>query len=86
MSDEQIAHHCHQICPSLDSLELESPTVNFGRVKQKVIKKLASRLAAKDRFDLCDDMTVCGNLYFDKFYSYLNSVVLDFVTQVLVES
>lgn len=81
MTDEQIARHCLQISPNLDSLETTS--LNFGRVKQKVIKKVASRLAARDRFNLCDDMTVCRNLYFDKFHSYLNNVVLEFVAQVL---
>ena len=70
MSDEEIAEDCRRISKLAVDPRDECP-LHYHKMEQKVIKKLASRLAAADRFNLAHDMTVCGNLYYEKVTSYL---------------
>ena len=81
MTDEEIVQDCRKIS-KLESAFVEESTLRFEKVEHKVIKKLASRLASPDRFDLEGDMSVCANLYREKFDSYLTFSALELQTKV----
>ena len=82
MSDREIAQDCRKIAVDLDYVKQSEK--NFGKVKQKMIRKLASRLAAEDRFDLDGDMDVCINLYHEKFQNYLVFTALELRAKVVL--
>ena len=81
MSDQEIARDCRKIAVDLDYVKQSEK--NFGKVKQKMIRKLASRLAAEDRFDLDGDMDVCNNLFHEKFQTYLAFTALELRAKVV---
>ena len=82
MSDHEIAQDCRKIAVDLDYVKQSEK--NFGKVKQKMMRKLASRLAAEDRFNLDGDMDVCINLYHEKFQNYLAFTALELRAKVVL--
>ena len=87
MRDEDIVEECKKIS-QLDSISSRSEiksitqTFRFERVEQKVVKKVAARLASK--YNLESDLSVCGNLYHDKIETYLTFSALELRAKVVM--
>ena len=79
MTDADIAEDCRRLS-KLDVDPRAQSQPRFTKMSQKSVKKLESRLA--ERFNLADDMDVCGNLYLEKISTYLTFSALELQSEV----